>query len=123
MPFKDPEDKKRWKEQWKARTRDSGYNKWLYARRKLRLDDADVFRAALDQIAQGPYPVEGGIYPTASAIARAALEESQRRWDEVGPPPSTIIDGQYENGQKAVLPDQSVQGDTLIQALAKLGLT
>lgn len=99
MPYKNPEDKKAWKARWKERTKDSGYNKWLYERRKLRFENAEAFRLALEQIARDGDP-EG-------AIALEALADAAVRERRVGLPPSTV---------------GPVQGMSLADALGQLGL-
>lgn len=56
MPYKDRERKLERMRQWREEKMGKGYGKWLYARRKLRLDDAERFEhaitRALDEIAK-----------------------------------------------------------------------
>jgi len=82
MPYKNPEAKKAWSESWREHGKENGYNKYLYARRKLRFDDAEEFRAVLTFIAEA----RNGAYGDASIIAKAALAESQKRHDAIGSP-------------------------------------
>lgn len=108
MPFKDPEEKKRWQKKFHRRNKTNGYNKWLYNRRRAQMDDAHEFRSVLHYIAQGDF---GDL----SALADAALEESARRWEKVGPSPlkgDPIEDWKQERNED----------DSLMQALVKLGL-
>src|SRR5688572_4078560 len=80
MPFKDPERKKEFMKQWRKRSIENGYGKWLYARRALRYADAEHYAEALEEIAkldEGP----------AGSIARQALADSKERWEELGPAP------------------------------------
>lgn len=106
MPFADPERKKQFMKEWRKRSIKNGYGKWLYARRSLRFQDADHFRETLEAIAEVP---EG----SASILASKALEDSEKRWLELGPPPGG--DGRPEPPKQA--------DDTLLEALAKLGLS
>ena len=50
MPFADPEEKKQYMREWRRSKIDAGYGKWLYERRKLRFEDAERFRAVLEEI-------------------------------------------------------------------------
>lgn len=93
MPIKDPQKKREATRAWRERVMPQGYGKWLYARRKLRFDDAEIFRSVLEDIAE----ISGGRSTSQSAAlgeinikALAALEESRRRDEELGPwvPPS-----------------------------------
>ncbi len=106
MPHANPEDRKRWNKEYKRRGRENGYNKWLYGRRKLQFDDAREFREVLERIADGEFHPQN--------LAKAALKSSARREKKLGPwQPS-------HNG--IAKPDQSASGDSLAEALAKLGL-
>lgn len=107
MPFANPEDKKRWNLHWKKQGKEIGYNKWLYDRRKARFDDAQEFREVLERIAGGEYHAQN--------LAKAALKSSKRRHAKVGPSPRA-------NGVATTIPDQEASGDSLAEALAKLGL-
>lgn len=93
MPIRDPQKKREATRAWRERVMPQGYGKWLYARRKLRFEDAEMFRDVLRDIAE----VSGGKFSSQSAAlgeinmkALSALEESRRREEELGPwiPPS-----------------------------------
>ena len=47
MPYKDPDKKLEAMRRWRREVMPKGYGKWLYARRKLRFDDAERFRGAI----------------------------------------------------------------------------
>lgn len=49
MPFADKDEKTLYMQDWRANRIRKGYGKWLYARRKLRFDDADRFREAIEE--------------------------------------------------------------------------
>jgi hypothetical protein len=78
MPYKDPEEKLKAMKRWRENVMPRGYGKWLYQRRKLRFDDADRFRFALEQI-----QVTEGI-SDAHNIARDALEQSRKMETALG---------------------------------------
>ncbi len=106
VPFDSKEKRRAWSRKWKEANKGNGYNDWLYGRRKLRFDDAKSFREALERIAGGEYH--------ASSIAKTYLKESDRRRDALGPSPRA-------NG--IPVPKEAKRtGDTLAEALAKLGL-
>lgn len=79
MPYKDPEQKLEAMRQWRGRVMPKGYGKWLYARRKLRFDDAERFGFALQQIQVAESITD------ARAIAQDALEQSKRAEIKLGP--------------------------------------
>lgn len=107
MPLRDPEARREWGRNYRKRKMQNGYGKWLYARRKARFDDAEEFRSVLMFIANGKF---GDI----STVAWIALEESMKRHDAVGDPPLETL-SENSNGAPP-------KADTLVQALAKLGL-
>lgn len=84
MPYTNPEDKKKQMKKWSERVIAQGYGKWLYQRRKLRFEDADRFRKALE------YIVDTGTSDPRSAmvhmqeIAREALRASAYAEAELG---------------------------------------
>jgi Tfp pilus assembly protein PilF len=81
MPYADPEDKRLQMKRWREKNIKNGYGKWLYARRKLRFDDAERFRTALTAITE----ISSMSYDNrAKVIARLALEESQKAEQELG---------------------------------------
>lgn len=89
MPYKDPERKREQMKVWRKQSIDAGYGKWLYARRKLRFDDAERFRAALEQIAQMPTSElnPDGVQQAADSmklVAHDALQESQEAEEALG---------------------------------------
>lgn len=49
MPYKDHERKIEAMRRWRRDKMGKGYGKWLYARRKLRFDDADRFEKAIEK--------------------------------------------------------------------------
>lgn len=80
MPFANPEKKKQYMKDWRRGKMAEGYGKWLYARRKLRFDDAERFRQVLEEIvANDPERTthEG-------QLAHRALEESRAAEEELG---------------------------------------
>lgn len=97
MPYAKHEDKLAAMKVWRKRRIGEGYGKWLYARRKLRYDDAVRFRAALEVI------VETGMRRNFDAdvarsemlvAAQEALRESaqaEAALGEFAPPTSGII--------------------------------
>lgn len=121
MSYKDPEDKKRWSREWKRKSKKNGYNQWLYARRKIRFEDALHFRNALESIALKSSP------ESAQALAMATLEASKRRWEDLGEPPhrrrsDVKLEGLEipENGENS---DDPTAERTLMEALARVGLS
>lgn len=109
MAYKNPEDKKRWSKRWREQSKTNGYNDWLYARRKVRFDDAAAFRETL-------LSIENIGDRSSALIARTALEESRRRWEALGEPP--------HRKRKDVKLDglEDPKTDSLFEAVAKLGL-
>lgn len=87
MPIKDPEKKREATRAWRERVMPQGYGKWLYARRKLRFDDEERFRKALEAIAargvtaKDPAALAGAY----EEIASEALTESQKAEEDLGP--------------------------------------
>lgn len=87
MPLKG-EAKLRASKAWRDRVMPQGYGKWLYARRKLRFDDAERFRSVLESILD---TAEHGRMRSEERLehiafhAREALEESDRAEAELGP--------------------------------------
>lgn len=106
MPFKDPERKREHMRQWRKKSIERGYGKWLYKRRALRYADADYFREALEEI------TEITDHANAQLIARDALEASTARWEDLGPAPGG---GRIADPPKR--PD-----DTLEETLMRIGL-
>jgi hypothetical protein len=49
VPYKDPERKKEAMRQWRQEVMPKGYGKWLYARRRLRFEDAERFKDAAEE--------------------------------------------------------------------------
>lgn len=86
MPIKDPEKKRAATKAWRERVMPQGYGKWLYARRKLRFDDEERFRSALEEIeARDRAGHDSEVAADMGAIARVALTESQRAEEALGP--------------------------------------
>lgn len=83
MPFADPDEKLLYMQDWRARQMRKGYGKWLYARRKLRFDDAKRFREALEWIADAK--LEDGSAAQMKAMALDALAKSQVAEEALGP--------------------------------------
>lgn len=86
MPYKDPEDKKKQMKKWRGRVMKDGYGKWLYARRKLRFDDADRFRRTLEAIIStyDPDDHRGGSAALMHELAKEALRASAYAEAELG---------------------------------------
>lgn len=78
MPYKDPEKKLKAMKRWRGEVMPRGYGKWLYARRKLRFDDAERFKDALLQIMEAPNVA------TARGIAFDAIEASRQAEEALG---------------------------------------
>lgn len=73
---------------WRKEVMRKGYGRWLYARRKLRFDDAERFRAVLEEIvANDPDRLthEGQLAHRALAESDAA-EEALGSWVADGEP-------------------------------------
>jgi hypothetical protein len=88
MPYVDPEKKLAAMRAWRKRVMQQGYGKWLYQRRKLRFDDAENFRQALEEIVRGgtlyDIPAEVRLIEVVG-IAHQALAASRRAEEELGP--------------------------------------
>jgi hypothetical protein len=88
MPYKDPEKRKASVVAWRKRVMDQGYGKWLYARRKLRFQDAENFRSVLEEIIE--ISVREGHGTLSSRLgeinfkATLALEESRKAEEALG---------------------------------------
>ena len=78
MPYKDPRMKRGANQKWRRKAINEGYGKWLYERRKLRFDDAERFRVALEEIVDMETP------EYMRDVARAALAESQKAEEKLG---------------------------------------
>lgn len=87
MPYKDPEQKKEQMRKWRKKSIESGYGKWLYARRKLRFDDAERFKDVLERIIEvaehGRMTDEDRLSDVAGR-ARSALEKSRKAEEALG---------------------------------------
>jgi hypothetical protein len=81
MPYADPEDKRWQMKRWREEHIKQGYGKWLYARRKLRFDDAERFREALEKISTA---YTNGDAEPLQRIALDALEESRQAEEALG---------------------------------------
>lgn len=88
MPYADPEKKREVNQAWKKKVMAQGYGKWLYARRKLRFDDAERFRDAIERTLQelASEPLSSQATPVSNAIAilSDALNESREAEEAVG---------------------------------------
>ena len=66
-----------------------GYGRWLYQRRKLRFDDAERFRMAMEHALEqlSVVPLESQATPASNAIAilTEALNESADAEEALGP--------------------------------------
>lgn len=92
MPYADPQKKLDAMRRWRRDVIPKGYGRWLYQRRKLRFDDAERFREALDAIAtDATITPEGCPEPWRSTliewstIANRALHESRKAEEALGP--------------------------------------
>jgi len=121
MPYKDPKDRKEWTRRWKKKSKENGYNQWLYLRRKLRFIDAEEFKRTLEFIALNNAGGPPGV------VATAALTESAKRWATLGEPPHRQSIPEEEQDAEAqvflVDGDGHREGETLAEALDKLGLS
>lgn len=79
MPYKDPEEKLKAMKRWRREVIPKGYGKWLYARRKLRFDDADRFRQALALV------MVASNLAQAKRVAAKAIEQSEEAEKALGP--------------------------------------
>ena len=80
---------------WRASKMRKGYGRWLYKRRKLRFDDAERFREAIDEalaLLAGPNWKENGIETVRSSyvvgvatVLYNAMQESQAAEEALGP--------------------------------------
>lgn len=86
MPIRDPEKKKATAKAWRERVMPQGYGKWLYARRKLRFEDAENFGALLAEIIEisDREVSQEARLGEISFKAQAALEESRKKVEELG---------------------------------------
>lgn len=85
MPYKDPRKKRGANQKWRRKAINEGYGQWLYARRKLRFDDAERFRSALELIAANKVPTTyGGGLHAVRALSHAVLEESRLAEEALG---------------------------------------
>lgn len=87
MPYADDEKKIGHMKLWRKKMMGQGYGKWLYARRKLRFDDAERFRTALEHISQADSEDRYGDSAALAMqqIALNALAESRRAEERLGP--------------------------------------
>lgn len=87
MPYKDPKAKLEAMKKWRQDVMPRGYGKWLYARRKLRFDDAERFRGAIVRaLLELGIPDESYPRPVTNAvrILNEALAESKRAEETLG---------------------------------------
>jgi hypothetical protein len=79
MPYKDPEKKKQKMREWRKGAIASGYGKWLYERRKLRFDDAERFRAAIEHTLEYLRAISPKMKPEdRDRLLEVSLEELER---------------------------------------------
>lgn len=78
MPSKDPVKRAKVQKEWMDRNIEAGYGKWLYAKRRLIKEDADEFRAVLEDILQVD------TIEAARLLASEALVEADRRLKKLG---------------------------------------
>lgn len=57
MPYKDHEQKLEAQRRWRREVMPKGYGRWLYARRKLRFDDAERFHKAIEEAIEALFEV------------------------------------------------------------------
>jgi len=103
MPYADPENKKL----WSRKAVKNGYGKWLWQKRKRIYLDAKEFRSALENV------MEVGDLAAVN-VASKALKKSDKRWEELGPPLTKPVH---------ITTNREATPDSLLQALAKLGLS
>lgn len=95
MPFADQDEKLLYMQDWRARQMRKGYGKWLYQRRKLRFDDAERFRVAIDEalaLLAGPDWEHKGIGNVGTSyvvgvatVLYNAMQESKAAEERLGP--------------------------------------
>lgn len=87
MPYKDHEQKLAAMREWRKKKIAEGYGKWLYERRKLRFEDTDRFKraieGALDKLQHGSRPQPQRIND-AVEILSTALRESLEAEEALG---------------------------------------
>lgn len=81
MPYADKEKKRQQMKRWNKEKLAKGYGRWLYARRKLRFDNADRFREALEHIVSDCEHIDG-----AKLVASKALHEAEKEEQLLGGP-------------------------------------
>lgn len=88
MPYADPEKRRESTKAWRTRVIAQGYGKWLYARRKLRFDDAERFQdaieRALNELAEEPLSAQATPVSNAIAILSEALTEAREAEEALG---------------------------------------
>lgn len=92
MPYKDREKKLAAMRAWREKRIAQGYGKWLYERRKLRFNDAERFRTAIEETLQALYAIptplsqDNDDRALASAIdtLERALHESKEAEEALG---------------------------------------
>jgi len=77
MPNRDPVERYRTRKRWQEKHHTPAYNKWLYAKRKLKADKAAVYEALLSDIARED------VFDVAEAATRA-LDWASERERETG---------------------------------------
>jgi hypothetical protein len=89
MPYADPEKKAGHMRVWRKRVISQGYGRWLYQRRKLRFDDAERFRTAiegaLEQLSAVPLTAKASPVSNAVALLTEALIASLEADAALGP--------------------------------------
>lgn len=93
MPYKDHEQKREAMRRWRREVIPKGYGRWLYARRKLRFEDAERFREAITRgiedliVALGSDEMEEILDHVERALAalQTALRESMEAEEALGP--------------------------------------
>lgn len=87
MPYADPADKLAAMKRWREDKMKKGYGKWLYARRKLRFQDAENFKFVLEWIIEIAEHGRMSDEERCSQIAhhaREALRESREAEEKLG---------------------------------------
>jgi len=87
MPYADPEMKKKQMKRWRKHRMREGYGRWLYARRKLRFDNEERFRNALErvlEITKNDNFTEEEIILEATYVIETALTAARWAEEELG---------------------------------------
>ncbi len=98
LPYKNPEQKRQWSQEWKERSKENGYNKALYKRRKLRWENEDGLRAAISDAVVGLKRAHGDELIEKRVILE--LEEALQKYPVIkGTPLDFVQDPGQDKGE------------------------